>query len=267
MCSLETRAEYLELGALLVLPAAASPPGILFHVLIKVSNCRVYQLKLRCKTFEPRNGCRQPYPTSHFCNAHSASLIQNNCCFSKPFTLTASCTYPGRDRRHIPALQHHLYRDYQPVNFTVTSMIPPYNTAPISDSQIPILYPTPAFDIWSTPPASQCCLLLNHHKTMKSSTPLLNPGLIAWEQGFEFVQVHSDCSEAVNLLTASYANNSPLSLVRAIDNLRQKGWATDIAWIPRACNKPADRLATTVDSRQLDLLCLTSPPTALISFC
>ncbi|KAK8488939.1 hypothetical protein V6N11_019474 [Hibiscus sabdariffa] len=79
--------------------------------------------------------------------------------------------------------------------------------------------------------------------------------------------VHSDCSEAVNLLTASYANNSPLSLVRAIDNLRQKGWATDIAWIPRACNKPADRLATTVDSRQLDLLCLTSPPTALISFC
>ncbi|KAK8565585.1 hypothetical protein V6N12_059143 [Hibiscus sabdariffa] len=42
-----------------------------------------------------------------------------------------------------------------------------------------------------------------------------------------------------------------------------KGWTTDIAWIPRACNEPADQLAKTVDSHQLTLHGLTSPPPAL----
>ncbi|KAK9027848.1 hypothetical protein V6N11_067670 [Hibiscus sabdariffa] len=41
---------------------------------------------------------------------------------------------------------------------------------------------------------------------------------------------------------------SSLSLVRAIDFYRNKCWVTEIIWIPRAANKPADRLAKCTDS-------------------
>ncbi|KAK8537364.1 hypothetical protein V6N12_043529 [Hibiscus sabdariffa] len=61
------------------------------------------------------------------------------------------------------------------------------------------------------------------------------------------------------------AERSPLPLVRAIVRLRQCGWITNIHWIPRDSNKPADALAKTVDPNLHDVVYLQSPPRALLS--
>ncbi|KAK8987883.1 hypothetical protein V6N11_065489 [Hibiscus sabdariffa] len=69
----------------------------------------------------------------------------------------------------------------------------------------------------------------------------------AWDQGFIFVQIQSDCAEAVKLIKADNAYMSLISLVRAIAALRQKAWATEITWIPRTSNLPAEMLAKSID--------------------
>ncbi|KAK8506387.1 hypothetical protein V6N12_034122 [Hibiscus sabdariffa] len=86
----------------------------------------------------------------------------------------------------------------------------------------------------------------------------------AWDQDFVFVQIQSDRPEAVKLINADNASISPISLVRAIAALRQKVWATEITWIPRASNLPTDMLAKSVDPSSTDFHELAEPPAALM---
>ncbi|KAK8477373.1 hypothetical protein V6N12_013818 [Hibiscus sabdariffa] len=89
--------------------------------------------------------------------------------------------------------------------------------------------------------------------------------LFVWDQGFVFVQIQSDCAEAVKLIKADNAYMSPISLVHAIAALRQKAWATKITWIPRTSNFLADMLAKSVDPSSTDFHELDEPPVALMS--
>ncbi|KAK8559267.1 hypothetical protein V6N13_098843 [Hibiscus sabdariffa] len=57
----------------------------------------------------------------------------------------------------------------------------------------------------------------------------------------------------------------PISLVRAIAALRQKAWATEFTWIPRASNLSVDMLAKSVDPSSTDFHELAEPPAALMS--
>ncbi|KAK8574767.1 hypothetical protein V6N12_062449 [Hibiscus sabdariffa] len=65
-------------------------------------------------------------------------------------------------------------------------------------------------------------------------------------------------------LKADNAYMSPISLVRAIVALRQKAWATEITWIPRASNLPAGMLAKSVDPSSTNFHELAEPPVALM---
>ncbi|KAK9035664.1 hypothetical protein V6N11_077698 [Hibiscus sabdariffa] len=73
--------------------------------------------------------------------------------------------------------------------------------------------------------------LLGFYKFMGIISPLcvelwaIYVGLrVAWDNGFEYVQVQSDCLEAVKLLLDHNRDCSSLSLVRAIDLYRRKCW-------------------------------------------
>ncbi|KAK9001005.1 hypothetical protein V6N11_082799 [Hibiscus sabdariffa] len=85
-----------------------------------------------------------------------------------------------------------------------------------------------------------------------------------WDQGFVFVQIQSDCVEAVKLINIDNACISPISLVRAITALRHKAWATEITWIPRTSNLSVDMLAKSVDPNSTDFHELAEPPAALM---
>ncbi|KAK9043442.1 hypothetical protein V6N11_071786 [Hibiscus sabdariffa] len=87
---------------------------------------------------------------------------------------------------------------------------------------------------------------------------------VAWDNGFEYVQVQSDYLEAVRLLQDHNLVGNNLSLVRAIDSYRNKCWATELIWIPRVANKPADSLAKFVDSLHPAISILEEPPDFLM---
>ncbi|KAK8574824.1 hypothetical protein V6N12_062502 [Hibiscus sabdariffa] len=71
---------------------------------------------------------------------------------------------------------------------------------------------------------------------------------VAWDNGFEYVQVQSDCLDTIKLLLDPNRVCSSLSLVRAIDLYRRKCWLTEITWIPCDANKPTDNLAKSITS-------------------
>ncbi|KAK8511864.1 hypothetical protein V6N12_000903 [Hibiscus sabdariffa] len=71
-------------------------------------------------------------------------------------------------------------------------------------------------------------------------------------------------SQAVRLLQDHNLVGNNLSLVRAIDSYRNKCWATELIWIPRAANKPADSLAKCVDSLHPAISILEEPPDFLL---
>ncbi|KAE8688326.1 hypothetical protein F3Y22_tig00110988pilonHSYRG00375 [Hibiscus syriacus] len=87
----------------------------------------------------------------------------------------------------------------------------------------------------------------------------------AKKEGFEMVQIQSDCAEAVDMVNNPNASRNPLSLVRLIDAIRCSVRATDIVWTPRECNKPANYLARTDTPHSLELICLSLPPAEVIS--
>ncbi|KAL4352116.1 hypothetical protein GQ457_06G039600 [Hibiscus cannabinus] len=87
---------------------------------------------------------------------------------------------------------------------------------------------------------------------------------VAWDNEFEYVQVQSDCLEAVRLLQDHNLENNNLSLVRAIDSYRHKCWVTELIWIPRVANKPADSLAKFVDSLHPTISILEELPDFLL---
>ncbi|KAK8580708.1 hypothetical protein V6N12_070963 [Hibiscus sabdariffa] len=52
---------------------------------------------------------------------------------------------------------------------------------------------------------------------------------LAWEFGFERLLIQNDCRQAADLVNSVSAGSSVLSLVRAINRLRQKCWLTDVS--------------------------------------
>ncbi|KAK8675565.1 hypothetical protein V6N13_033631 [Hibiscus sabdariffa] len=66
------------------------------------------------------------------------------------------------------------------------------------------------------------------------------------------------------MINSLSAERSPFPLVQAIARLRQRGWITNIHWVPRDSNKPADTLAKNVDPNSHDVVYLQSPLQALL---
>ncbi|GMI86289.1 hypothetical protein HRI_002298200 [Hibiscus trionum] len=124
------------------------------------------------------------------------------------------------------------------------------NTRPL---QYAALLPQNHVVQWSPP--IRGCLCLNVDGSSASSTKLnVVGGLLR-----EILEVQSDCKQAVKLVTDSDAGNSSFSLVRAIDKLRGRAWLTDIIWIPRDANRPADYLAKLADPTIDSLAFLEEP--------
>ncbi|KAE8734896.1 hypothetical protein F3Y22_tig00000656pilonHSYRG00010 [Hibiscus syriacus] len=73
----------------------------------------------------------------------------------------------------------------------------------------------------------------------------------AQKEGFEMVQIQSDCAEVVDIV-----NN--------LNAIRCSARATDVVWTPRECNKPVDYLARTATPHFLELICLSLPPAEVL---
>ncbi|KAE8731122.1 hypothetical protein F3Y22_tig00002840pilonHSYRG00305 [Hibiscus syriacus] len=63
----------------------------------------------------------------------------------------------------------------------------------------------------------------------------------------------------INMVTDPNASRNPIFLVRLIGALRYNAWATDVVWVPRDCNKPADYFARIVQPNSLELILLSLP--------
>ncbi|GMJ03912.1 hypothetical protein HRI_004060400 [Hibiscus trionum] len=87
---------------------------------------------------------------------------------------------------------------------------------------------------------------------------------LAWRQGYDMVQIQSDCTDAVRLIHASQVDGTPGPLIRAIANLRRQNWTTTVLWVPRESNRVADMLAKTADPAAFDLQVLELPPSAVL---
>ncbi|KAK9043141.1 hypothetical protein V6N11_071490 [Hibiscus sabdariffa] len=108
--------------------------------------------------------------------------------------------------------------------------------------------------------------LLGFNKFLGTTSPLCKElwaiyvGLqVAWDNGFEYVQVQSNCLEVVKLLLDPNRGCSSLSLVRAIDLYRRKCWVTEIIWIPCDANKHVDSLAKSIRSTHFVVSILEEP--------
>ncbi|KAE8686417.1 hypothetical protein F3Y22_tig00111064pilonHSYRG00028 [Hibiscus syriacus] len=83
---------------------------------------------------------------------------------------------------------------------------------------------------------------------------------LAWHQGFEFVQVQSDCLRATSIINAADASDSPMALVRSISALMKRAWVVDLVWIRREANHAADLTAKhALLNLQFDLVVHDSP--------
>ncbi|KAE8716994.1 Rab3 GTPase-activating protein catalytic subunit isoform 6 [Hibiscus syriacus] len=108
---------------------------------------------------------------------------------------------------------------------------------------------------WSGPEPEWICLNVDAAVSSTNGFGLQ----LSRDQGYEFVQIHFDCAEAVKLVNDLNASSSPLSLVRSITPLQHGGWVTDIVWIPRSCNILDDSLPKCVGPNSLETLHLYSP--------
>ncbi|KAK8566965.1 hypothetical protein V6N13_110046 [Hibiscus sabdariffa] len=71
----------------------------------------------------------------------------------------------------------------------------------------------------------------------------IHDGLIAaWELGFEFVRVQSNCTKAISPLSADNASRDSYALMKSIHSLCQRGWTIDFVWIPREANQATNHL-------------------------
>ncbi|KAK8605084.1 hypothetical protein V6N13_082541 [Hibiscus sabdariffa] len=93
----------------------------------------------------------------------------------------------------------------------------------------------------------------------------IHDGLIAaWELGFEFVQVQSDCAKAISALSVDNASRDSCALVRGIHSLCHRGWTIDFAWIPREANQVADQLIKNLPLSQFEQVYINAPPAHLV---
>ncbi|KAK8684162.1 hypothetical protein V6N13_040193 [Hibiscus sabdariffa] len=83
---------------------------------------------------------------------------------------------------------------------------------------------------------------------------------MAWELGFEFVQVQSDCAKAISALSTNNASRDSCALIRSIHSLCQRGWAIDFIWIPREANKASGQLIKKLPSFHFERVYLDTSP-------
>ncbi|KAE8728983.1 hypothetical protein F3Y22_tig00004035pilonHSYRG00077 [Hibiscus syriacus] len=89
---------------------------------------------------------------------------------------------------------------------------------------------------------------------------------LAWDHGFELLQIQTDSLEAVHLLDKSDATSSSMSLVRSIDKLRRRAWVTNLLWIPRRNNSLADAIAKATDINNASITVFDEPPSEFLDF-
>ncbi|KAK9002756.1 hypothetical protein V6N11_060337 [Hibiscus sabdariffa] len=82
---------------------------------------------------------------------------------------------------------------------------------------------------------------------------------LAWDNGFEYVLLQFDCLKAIKLLQGHNMDRISISFVRAIDSLHQKCWVSEVTWVSRARNKPADSLAKRATSLHYAVSILEEP--------
>ncbi|KAK9046574.1 hypothetical protein V6N11_052459 [Hibiscus sabdariffa] len=87
---------------------------------------------------------------------------------------------------------------------------------------------------------------------------------LAWDNGFERFLIQSDSKEAIKRLVSTQASSDPCSLVRTIDRMCHRGWATEFRWIPREGNKPADMLSKFDNLPNYGVTIFSQPPEALL---
>ncbi|KAL4284474.1 hypothetical protein GQ457_16G015800 [Hibiscus cannabinus] len=166
-----------------------------------------------------------------------------------------------------------------------------------TSTAVPQLLPSPLHDAppcqWSPPPSPWICLntdggvykstniakagglfrdncgnwIRGYGRCIGITDPLtaelwaIHDGLIlAWELGFELLQVQSDCAKAISTLTARTGSRDSHALIRSIHSLCQRGWAVDFVWIPRAANQVADQLVKDLHQSQYERVCIDVPP-------
>ncbi|KAE8658933.1 hypothetical protein F3Y22_tig00116965pilonHSYRG00354 [Hibiscus syriacus] len=104
---------------------------------------------------------------------------------------------------------------------------------------------------WNRP--LQGWVSLNVDATISSSTNIVvvRDSEGNWQTGFQNTvaitnilqaELFDQNSEAVSLINSNDPPMNRFSLVRAIHNLRQRSWVTDVIWIPREANMLADRV-------------------------
>ncbi|KAK9035155.1 hypothetical protein V6N11_077204 [Hibiscus sabdariffa] len=82
--------------------------------------------------------------------------------------------------------------------------------------------------------------------------------LLACSFGFEYVQIQSDCLQAISLINDPEAHTSSISLVCAIVSLCRRAWVTSFLWIPHATNGGANLLVKK-HGQFYDLIVLNAP--------
>ncbi|KAK9011516.1 hypothetical protein V6N11_044364 [Hibiscus sabdariffa] len=82
---------------------------------------------------------------------------------------------------------------------------------------------------------------------------------LAGDNGFEYVQVQSDCLDVVKLFQDHSMVCSCISLERDIDVYRRKCLVMEVIWILRDGNKPADNLAKHITFLHSVVLILEHP--------
>ncbi|KAK8669555.1 hypothetical protein V6N13_106983 [Hibiscus sabdariffa] len=92
----------------------------------------------------------------------------------------------------------------------------------------------------------------------------LSPALGRKKKEMKNSKYKSDCAEAVKMVNSPNAERSSLPLVWGTARLRKRSWITNIHWIPRGSNQPADTLAKIVAPNSHDVVHLQSSPQALL---
>ncbi|KAL4367228.1 hypothetical protein GQ457_05G018530 [Hibiscus cannabinus] len=88
---------------------------------------------------------------------------------------------------------------------------------------------------------------------------------LVWDNGFERFLIQSDSKEAIKRLASTQTSSDSCSLVRTIDRMRHRGWATEFRWILREGSKPADMLSKFNNLPNYDITIFFQPPEALQS--
>ncbi|KAL4335710.1 hypothetical protein GQ457_07G012060 [Hibiscus cannabinus] len=85
----------------------------------------------------------------------------------------------------------------------------------------------------------------------------------AWEKGYRFVVLESDCADAVQMILGNSEVFVGHSLVAVIQSFIRRDWQLSISWIPRDCNKCADRLVALGRGQTAAVVDYATPPIEL----